>query len=177
MKKIKVSDREFKLYIDETRIEKAVSELAEKLNEDLKMKDILFVSVLNGSFMFASDLLKKILLPSPISFVKLSSYEGTQSTGSIKNLIGLNENLEGKTVVLLEDIIDTGNTLSELFKLFNNQGVKEIIVVTLLFKPAAYNKSIPIDYVGIEIPNEFIVGYGLDYNGLGRNLPDIYQIV
>ncbi len=177
MDKIKVLDKEFILYLDESRIQNAIKDLANRLNQDLAEEDLVFVAVLNGSFMFAADLFRQIKLPAQISFVKLSSYSGTQSTGTMNRLIGLNEDLRGKTIVLLEDIIDTGNTLVELIQQLGDLHAKSVKIVSLLFKPEAYKKEIPIDYIGIEIPNEFIVGYGLDYNGFGRNLACIYKIV
>lgn len=134
------------------------------------------ICILNGSFMFSSDLMKLIDFPCEISFVKLSSYDGMGSTGKVKHLIGLNEEIEGRTVVLLEDIVDTGVTIENLMKQLESQKPKDVRVATLLFKPEACKKDVKLDYVGMEIPNEFIVGYGLDYDGYGRNLPDIYTV-
>lgn len=126
--------------------------------------------------MFVSDLYKNITIPSQISFLKLASYQGTSSSGNVKRLIGINENIENKTVVIMEDIIDTGNTLENIIKQLKGYEPADIKVATLLFKPEAYTKDIAIDYIGLEIPNDFIVGYGLDYDGFGRNLRDIYTI-
>jgi hypoxanthine phosphoribosyltransferase len=146
------------------------------MNKDLVGKSPVFLGILNGCFMFASDLFKNIKIECSISFLKLASYSGTSSTGNINQLIGLNESIEGKTVVILEDIVDTGITLEHLINELKKYKPKEIKIACLLFKPEAYKKSIKIDYCGIEIPNKFIIGYGLDYNGFGRNLKHIYQI-
>jgi hypoxanthine phosphoribosyltransferase len=134
------------------------------------------MGILNGSFMFASDLYKEITIDSQITFLKLASYQGTGSTGTVKRLIGINEDIKDKTVVVIEDIVDTGNTLESIIKQLKGYEPKEIIFVTLLFKPDAYKKDFKIDYFAFEIPNDFIVGYGLDYNGYGRNIKDILVI-
>jgi hypoxanthine phosphoribosyltransferase len=126
--------------------------------------------------MVVSDFMKQYQKPCEVSFIKLASYEGTESVGQVKQLIGLNQDLTGRTVVIIEDIVDTGNTIVELKTLFENLNVKELKIATLFLKPDVYNKDIKIDYVGIAIPNKFIVGFGLDYDGLGRNLPEIYQL-
>jgi hypoxanthine phosphoribosyltransferase len=142
----------------------------------LKDKDPVFLSVLNGAFMFTSDLMKKVNIPSQLSFVKVSSYEGTASTGKIKQLIGIDEEIKGRTVVVLEDIIDTGTTIENVWKQLKELGAADIKIATLLFKTKAYTKTIPIEYAAIVIPNDFVVGYGMDYNGLGRNLKNIYVL-
>lgn len=174
MNSIKIHDLTFEIKITSTEIEQAVSEVATKINYELKGKKPLFLAVLNGSFMFASDLLKKVTVDCEISFVKVASYEGTSSTGEIKGLIGVNEDLKGRTVVIIEDIVDTGNTVENVWNELKNKGAADVKIATLLFKPLAYTKTLPIDYVAIKVPNDFLVGYGLDYNGLGRNLADIY---
>lgn len=174
MELVKLHDKEFKPYISAETLHSTISKLAENLSADVKKSFPLFIVVLNGSFIFAADLVKLLKFPCEISFVKLASYQGTGSTGNVCELIGLTENIENRTVVIVEDIIDTGNTLEKLHELLKDKKAKEIKTVTLLFKPAAYKKTIPVDYVGMEIKNEFVVGYGLDYNGLGRNLRDIY---
>ncbi len=174
MNSIKIHDLTFEIKITSTEIEKAVSEVATKINNDLKGKKPLFLAVLNGSFMFASDLLKKVNIDCEISFVKMASYEGTSSTGKIKGLIGLNEDIKGRTIVIVEDIVDTGNTIENVWNELKNMGAADVKIATLLFKPLAYTKTFPVDYVAIKVPNDFLVGYGLDYNGLGRNLADIY---
>lgn len=179
MKQVKLKDKEFRLSYPEAEIQSDIDLVASKINHDFaKSGEIpFFISVLNGSFMFTADLLKRIAVPCEISFVKLASYQGTSSTGKVNELIGLSENVEGRTLVVLEDIVDTGITLTKLYEEFKKFNPKEIRVATLLFKPDAYKGSIKLDYVGRNIPNDFIVGYGLDYDGLGRNLPDIYTLI
>ncbi|WP_026474567.1 hypoxanthine phosphoribosyltransferase [Alkaliflexus imshenetskii] len=177
MKRINLLDKEFGLSIPASDIKKAIWQMADKINKDLKDKNPLMVCILNGSFMFSADLMKLIEFPCQISFVKLASYEGMGSTGTVKELIGFNEDLQGRTIVLLEDIVDTGVTVENSVKQLKKAGAGEVIVATLLFKPEACKKEINLHYIGIEIPNDFIVGYGLDYNGYGRNLPDIYSVI
>lgn len=169
-------DKTFESFIDEKTIDAAVKNLATQIFNDYHEKEPTFLSILNGSFMFTSDLLKNYNGLCSVSFIKLASYIGEKSTGNVKSLIGLDKNLEDKTIIILEDIIDTGNTLSEIISQLKNKKANEIKVCSLFFKPDAYKKSIPIDYIGIKIPNKFIVGYGLDYNGLGRNLSHIYKL-
>lgn len=177
MQTIKVKDKEFKLSITAEEINNAVDIMAAKINRDLQGKNPLFLVVLNGAFIFAADLYRRITIPSEISFVKLASYSGTQTTSAVKELIGVNETLKGRTVVIVEDIIDTGITMQYLISKLEYQGVEKVYLAALLFKPTAFRESFRIDYLGLEIPNEFIVGYGLDYDGFGRNHPDIYKIV
>lgn len=177
MKKVKILDKEFGIYLSAAEIDKAVGRVADSINEDLKGKDPLFIVVLNGAFMFASDLLKKIKLDNNITFVKLSSYSGTRSSRVVKELIGLNETVKGRTVVIIEDIIDTGLTMQRMLEILQQQEVDEVKIATLVFKPEAFKGDYPIDYIGLDIPNDFILGYGLDYDGYGRNLPDIYKII
>jgi hypoxanthine phosphoribosyltransferase len=177
MKRIQLLDKEFSLSIPASDIKKAIWQMADKINRDLKDKNPLMVCILNGSFMFSADLMKLIEFPCQISFVKLASYEGIGSTGKVKELIGFNEELKGRTVVLLEDIVDTGVTVENSVEQLLKTGAREVIVATLLYKPDACKRDINLDYVGLQIPNDFIVGYGLDYNGYGRNLPDIYSLV
>lgn len=177
MKEVQVLDKKFGVSITEKELLESIQKMGDQINEDLKGKEVIFLGILNGCFMFASDLYKCINIPSQISFLKLASYQGTTSLGSVKRLIGINENFENKTVVILEDIIDTGNTLDNIIKQLKGYEPAEIKVATLLFKPEAYTKDIPIDYIGKEIPNDFIVGYGLDYDGFGRNLRDIYTLI
>lgn len=177
MKRIQLLDKEFVLSIPASDIKRAIWDMAMKINRDLHDKNPLMVCILNGSFMFSADLMKLIEFPCEISFVKLSSYHGMESTGEVKQLIGLNENVEGRTVVLLEDIVDTGVTIENLVRQLKTQNPADVKVATLLFKPEACTRDIKLDYVGLEIPNDFIVGYGLDYDGYGRNLPDIYTVV
>lgn len=169
-------DKKFRLYIHASQIEETVKKMVQKVADDLGEDACpVFVGVLNGVFMFMSDFVRHYPHICQVSFLKMSSYQGTGSTGSVKTLVGINEDLSGRTVVVLEDIVDTGNTLVELHNLFKDKGIKDFRVATLFFKPESYNKSIPIEYVGMDIDNRFIVGYGLDYNGMGRNLPHIYQ--
>lgn len=176
MNQVQLKDKKFSLFIEEERILASIVALAEKINIDYKDKNPLFIGVLNGSFMFASDLLKNISLDCEISFVKISSYDGTSSTGKINNLIGLNQDISGRDVIVLEDIVDTGNTIENLYNTIIAKNPNSIKFATLLLKPDVYKKSIKLDYVAISIANDFIVGYGLDYDGLGRNLRDIYKI-
>ncbi|MCD6658745.1 MAG: hypoxanthine phosphoribosyltransferase [Lentimicrobium sp.] len=175
--KIKVRDKEFGIYLTAQEIDLAVSRVADSINHDMKGKVPLFLVVLNGAFMFASDLLKKIKVDNNISFVKLSSYTGTRSSQVVSELIGLNEVVKGRTVVILEDIIDTGLTMKRMLEILRQQEAADVKIATLVYKPGAFTEDYKIDYIGLEIPNDFILGYGLDYDGFGRNLPDIYKIV
>jgi hypoxanthine phosphoribosyltransferase len=177
MDRIKLHDKYFKKYIPYEKIEKEIARVAEQLNKDMKEVDTpIFLSVLSGSFMFTADLMKKIDFQCDITFVKLSSYCGTSSTGEVKEIMGLSKNVEGRSIVIVEDIVDTGTTIEELVKILKEKGVAEIKVCTLMFKPDSYKKEIKIDYVAMEIPNDFIVGFGLDYDQLGRQYKDIYII-
>jgi hypoxanthine phosphoribosyltransferase len=173
---ITIKDKSFIPYIEEDSLQASIKKIAQKINEDYQGKEPIFLGILNGSFMFFSDLLKAIDLSCTVSFVKMASYEGTSSTGQVKELIGLNENIEGKDIILVEDIVDTGNTLEKLYQILIEKNVGSIKIATLLYKPEAYKKTHPIDYVGLEIPNAFVLGYGLDYDGLGRNLSSIYVL-
>jgi hypoxanthine phosphoribosyltransferase len=173
---IHLHDKTFVPYISSEEIQFAIENLAKRMADDFFEETPIFIGVLNGSFMFLSDLMKSYRGMCEVSFVKVASYEGTASTNDVKQLIGINENLEGRTVVIVEDIVDTGNTVEELKKILKEKNVKHLKIATLFFKPEAYKKDIKLDYVGIRIPNKFIVGYGLDYDGLGRNLPDVYQL-
>lgn len=174
---VKVHDKEFSISITANEIDKAVQSVADQINHDLKGKNPLFLVVLNGAFMFASDLLKKITIPCEVSFVKLSSYVGTQTTHTVRELIGLDEVLTGRNVVIVEDIIDTGITMGVTTSKLRSLEAADVRIATLLFKPKAFQKDYKIDYIGINIPNDFIVGYGLDYDGHGRNLGNIYKII
>lgn len=172
---IKLHDLEFEPYISEKEINDAIEQLADKLNQDYRDENPVFLGVLNGSFMFASEVIKRFNCDCEVSFVKLGSYQGTQTTGKVKTLLGLNQSLKDRKVILLEDIVDTGNTLEEINKILVKEGVANYEVATLFYKPEAYKKDFNIKYRGLDIPNKFIVGYGLDYNGLGRNLTEIYK--
>lgn len=174
MDKIQIHDKSFETYISYEEIQVGVEKVAKQIASDMENDQPLFLCVLNGVFMFAADLFKYLNIPCELSFVKLASYDGMGSTGNTKQLIGLNENLKERHVIILEDIVDTGNTIVELHKRLTDLEVASIKIATLFMKPEAYTKSLNIDYVGMEISNQFIVGYGLDYDGLGRNLKDIY---
>jgi hypoxanthine phosphoribosyltransferase len=176
MKTVKIKDKEFELFLTKDVIEGAIGKIAEELNKDLADKDPLFICVLNGSFMYAAELMKRVSIPCEVSFVKMSSYKGTSSTGKIKEIYGLEEDIKGRTVVIVEDIVDTGYTMSLMLDQLNRDDPKEILVTTLLLKPDALKHQVKLDYVALEIPNDFIVGYGLDYDGYGRNLSDIYKL-
>lgn len=178
MKNIKLWDKEFRISYPSSEIKKDVETMAQTLSRDLADENNpLFLSVLNGSFVFTADFVRNIEFPCEVSFVKLASYQGTETTGTVNQLIGLTENIEGRTVIILEDIVDTGITLGKLVETLSRLKPKSIKIATLLFKPDSYKGTAKVDYVGRSIPNEFIVGYGLDYDGLGRNLPDIYTLV
>lgn len=174
---IQIQDKSFETFIPEHDVIASIDKVAEKINSDLNGVRPLFVCVLNGAFMFASDLIRRITLECEISFLKVASYEGTQSTGNIKQLIGLNEDIKGRTVVLIEDIVDTGETMVMLLEQLRGLGAADVRIATLLYKPDSCRDDLKPDYVGISIPPDFIVGYGLDYNGYGRNLTDIYILV
>lgn len=177
MKTVQILDKKFALSIDEQTIQKEVTRVANEMNRDLKDKDPIFVSVLNGSFMFTSDLMKQVTIPSKITFVKLASYEGVASTGVIKEVMGLSEDIQGRTVVIIEDIIDSGLTMQRLLETLGTRNPKEIYIATFLLKPGSLKVELDVKYTAIEIPNDFIVGYGLDYDGYGRNLPEIYTLL
>lgn len=176
MSTIKLHDLHFKPFIKEEEIANIVKSLVEEVTKDCKNEIPLFIGILNGSFMFVSDFVKSYKGDCEVSFVKLASYQGTSSSEKVKQLVGINEDLEGRTVVILEDIIDTGNTLQEIYEIFKDKKVKQLKIATLFFKPDVFKKELPIDYIGKSIEDKFIVGYGLDYNGLGRNYPAIYQL-
>ena len=174
---VKIKDKTFRTFIPEDQIAERVKAVAERINKDLADKNPLFLAVLNGSFIFAADLMRYITIPCEISFVKLASYQGTTSTGVIKEVIGLNEELAGRTVVMLEDIVDTGFTIKRMIETLGTRGPESVHVCTLLLKPGKLQVPLNVEYVAMEIPNDFIVGYGLDYDQQGRNLRDIYTLV
>ena len=173
---IQLHDKQFVPFISAQEIDFAIATMVSQVEADFADEIPVFVGVLNGSFMVVSDFMKHYKKPCEVSFIKLASYEGTSSTNEIKQLIGLNQDLTGRTVIIIEDIVDTGNTVAELKELFKKQNVKHLKIATLFFKPEAYKKGLKLDYIGIRSPNKFIVGYGLDYDGLGRNLPEVYQL-
>jgi len=175
--RVKFHGKDFKLSYSYEQIKEAIGSIAQQINKDYEGQRPLLICILNGSFMFAADLCKELNIEVEISFLKLATYSGTSSTGKIKKLIGLNEELKDRSVIILEDIVDTGFTINEVINQVNEHNPSEIKVATLLFKPDALQMPVHLDYVGIEIPNEFIVGYGLDFDGLGRNLKDIYTII
>lgn len=177
MNVIQIKDKKFSISIPEEQILKEVTRVAEAINRDLAGKNPLFLSVLNGSFMFTADLMKRITIPCEVSFVKLASYQGIASTGKVKEVIGINEDLTGRTVVIVEDIVDTGQTMQRLLETLGTRRPREIHIATLLLKPDKLKVDLDIEYVAMQIPNDFIVGYGLDYDGLGRNFKDIYTVV
>ncbi len=177
MERIKVHDKYFKLYMGNQQIEESIQKVADKLNNDLKEVDTpIFLSVLNGSFMFTASLMQKVDFQCDIAFIKLASYEGTESSGTVKQIMGLTKSVKGKTVVVVEDIVDTGGTIEELHNILKAEGAADVKICTLMYKPGSYSKDIPIDYAANSIPNDFIVGFGLDYDQLGRQYKDIYVI-
>lgn len=174
---IVINDKQFELLIEQEVIENEIKRVAERINIELKDKRPLFIAVLNGAFMFAGELMKQVNILSEITFVRLASYRGTTSTNDVKTVLGLNESIKGRSVVIVEDIVDSGNTMVSLLEELGKFEPEEIRIATLLHKPAAMKQKLNLDYVALEIPNDFIVGYGLDYDGYGRNLKDIYKVV
>jgi len=172
---MKILDKEFERFITAEKIIEKVKTIAETIEEDYKDKTPTFLVILNGAFMFAADLMKYYKGPCMVSFMRLSSYEGTTSSGQIKKHIEA-QNLENEDIIIIEDIVDTGNSLEYIFNYLEKQNVKSKRIASMFHKPDAYQKSYPIDYIGMNIPDKFILGYGLDYDGYGRNLPDIYQL-
>lgn len=173
---IQLHDKHFVPFISAEEIDFAIKNMAKQMDDDFFDEKPIFIGVLNGSFMVLSDLMKQYRGMCEVSFVKMSSYEGMETTNTVNELIGLNQDLTGKTVIVVEDIVDTGNTIEVLKEILKAKNVKHFKIATLFFKPEAYKKDIKLDYIGIRIPNKFIVGFGLDYDGLGRNLPEVYQL-
>jgi hypoxanthine phosphoribosyltransferase len=176
MKKVVLHDKTFVLSIANADIRKAIGKVAQQINADMAGELPLFISLLNGAFMFTADLLRLMDMPCEVSFIKYSSYADTQSTGTVTELIGLNTDIKNRTVIILEDIIDTGTTIAKLLNDLAPLRPKAVKIATMLYKPTSFGEHFKIDYVGMEIPNDFIVGYGLDYNEMGRNLRDIYVL-
>ena len=176
MKKVRLKDKNFQLFIDSKELNYSIESLSNKINQDYSEREPIFLCVLNGAFVFAAELIKRFNHECQVSFVKLSSYQGVQSSGTINSLIGLNEDIKEKDVIIVEDIVDTGQTIANIVENILNKNPRSIEVATLLYKPKSYQKQISIKYKAIEIGNDFIVGFGLDYNGLGRNLEEIYII-
>lgn len=177
MSVIQVHDKEFEPYLTAGQINERIKTIADQLNKDYVGKKPLFIAILNGSFIFAADLFKQLTIDVEVCFIKLASYKGTRSTGQIITAIGLDTDIFGREVVIVEDIVDTGKTLSEFLPQLHHQQPSSLKIVALLHKPEATVFPIPIDYLGFAIPNKFVVGYGLDYDGLGRNIPEIYKLV
>ena len=176
MKTVTLHNKTFEVFIPETEIATIVHSMANAIN-DTGMKNPLFIAVMNGAFLFAADVMRKITIPNAeISFIKLSSYSGTETTGKVNQLIGISDDISARNIIILEDIVDTGITLEKIISLLEKENVAHIKVATLLFKPDAYTKDIHIDFIGESIPNNFVVGYGLDYDEIGRNLPHIYKL-
>ncbi len=176
-KMIQAHDLFFRPFLSKEEIQHRVEELAMRITQDYSGKKPVFITILNGAFIFLADLVRHCDLPCEITFIKLSSYEGVKSTGKIQTLIGLDIELTGRDVIIVEDIIDTGETIRQFLKMLNEMRPASVKLAALLLKPEALQYEIAIDYKGFDIPNKFVIGYGLDYNGEGRNLPDIYQLV
>ncbi|MCH5308926.1 MAG: hypoxanthine phosphoribosyltransferase [Prevotella sp.] len=174
---VKIKDKTFQTSIPETEIKSRVKAVAEQISKDMAGKNPLFLAVLNGSFIFAADLMREMTIPCEISFVKLASYQGTTSTGKIKEVIGINENLSGRTVIIVEDIVESGLTMKRMIETLGTRNPESVHICTLLFKPEKLQTELKLDYVAFTIPNDFIVGYGLDYDQQGRTLKDIYTLV
>lgn len=177
MSTVKVHDKNFEIYLAEAAIQQRVKEIAEQINKDYAGKKPLFIAILNGSFMFASDLFKHLSIEAELCFIKLASYKGMKSSGNVVTSIGLEDDLFGKEVIIVEDIVDTGKTLHNFLPKLQHQQPRSMRIATLLHKSAATEFPLALDYVGFDIPNKFVVGYGLDYDGLGRNFKEIYQVI
>jgi len=176
MNTVKLKDKTFRTYLQEEEILRRVKAVADEINRDMEGKNPLLIAVLNGSFIFAADLMREITIPCEISFVKLASYQGTTSTGEIKEVVGLNEDIAGRPVIIVEDIVDTGRTMRSMLDTLGTRNPASIDICTLLLKPGKLEEQLDIKYVAFEIPNDFIVGYGLDYDQQGRQLRDIYTL-
>lgn len=174
---ITIGDKQFVKYISEKEIDAALDVVAEKVNKEYKNDIPLVLIVLNGGIVFGCDLLKRLTVPCNLGCIRVKSYSGTQSTEKVREVVGLEDDIEGRRVLIVDDIIDTGNTIEYLINLFVSKKAKDVKVAALTFKPESYKKPYPLDFIGLQIPNKFIVGCGMDYNELGRNLPDIYQVV
>jgi hypoxanthine phosphoribosyltransferase len=177
MDSIKIKDKSFRVSIPEAEIKTRVKALAEQMSKDLEGKNPIFLAVLNGAFIFAADLMREMTIPCEISFVKLASYQGTTSTGKVKEVFGINEDLSGRTVVIVEDIVESGQTMKQMIESLGTRNPESVRICTLFFKPEKLKEDLNLDYVAFRIPDDFIVGYGLDYDGLGRELKDVYTIV
>lgn len=173
---VRAQDKTFELYISSERIQERIAEMGAELCQQFGGRQPIFISILNGSFIFTADMMRACEMDCEVSFVKLSSYKGTESTGKIRTLIGLDNNIAGRDIIILEDIVDTGNTLAHFLEILETYDPKTVTLVSLLTKPEVLQDRIKVDMVGFEIPNKFVIGYGLDYNELGRNLKGIYQL-
>lgn len=173
----KILDQQFDILITSEKIENRISEMANQINLEYRDKDPLFLSILNGAFIFTADLFREITIPAEVSFIKLKSYRKMETSGKVKELIGLEHNIFNRNIIIVEDIVDTGKTLHHILEEFKELGSKSIEILTLLYKPEANKIPLDLKYIGFEIPNDFVVGYGLDYDGYGRNLKDIYKVV
>lgn len=176
MSEIRVHDKTFRPFIDRETIQKRVAELGKEIDRDFHGKVPLFIAILNGSFVFASDLFRSLAIEAEISFIKLASYKGTSSTGNVITAIGMEESVKDRHVIILEDIIDTGKTLHAFLPEIADRGPASLKIATFLSKPDALKHPVKADYIGFEVPNKFVLGYGLDYDGLGRNLPELYEL-
>lgn len=177
MNSIKVLDKEFKVSLPYHEIHERVKQIAVEINEEYEGRNPIFLSVLNGAFMFTADLMKHVNIECEIQFIRMQSYEGMNTTGNVKTVLGVGDEINGRHLIVIEDIVDTGNTIVELMDQLGERSPASIKICSLLMKPEKYTKDIPVDYVGFNIPNDFILGYGLDYDGKGRNLKDIYTVV
>lgn len=177
MGRVTIKDKTFETSMSEAEIKARVKELAQKISKDMEGKNPLFLGVLNGAFIFAADLMREMTIPCEISFVKLASYQGTMSTGTIKEIMGINEDISGRTVIILEDIVETGLTIKQMIESLGTRGPASVHVCTLFFKPERLKENLDIEYVAFRIPNDFILGYGLDYDQQGRGLKDLYTLV
>lgn len=173
----KILDQQFDILITSEKIENRISEMANQINLEYRDKDPLFLSILNGAFIFTADLFREITIPAEVSFIKLKSYRKMETSGKVKELIGLEHNIFNRNIIIVEDIVDTGKTLHHILEEFKELGSKSIEILTLLYKPEANKIPLDLKYIGFEIPNDFVVGYGLDYDGYGRNFKDIYKVV
>lgn len=176
MGKIKIKDLSFEVFIARDRIKDRIKDFGNEITAKFQGEEVILLGILNGAFVFMSDLVREIELPVQCEFIKISSYDGTETTGKVRSILGLSLDLTGKNVLIVEDIVDTGISMNYLISELSKQNPKQLSVVTLLFKKDAFRFNYKLDYVGFEIPDKFVVGYGLDYDGLGRNLPDLYQL-
>ncbi len=174
---MQIRDKHFDIFISAKKIKKRIQDLAVQINADYVDKNPVFLSILNGAFIFTADMFREISIPAEVSFIKLKSYRKMESSGKVKELIGLEHNIFGRNIIIVEDIVDTGKTLNHILQEFEALGAKSIEILTLLHKPEATKNPVSLKYVGFEIPDKFVVGYGLDYDGYGRNLADLYKIV